>query len=54
MTFGLVRDVLGRKTRRQDADDRPFMHSLAGIRKRIAGAVESEVRKDIESAGDRP
>ncbi len=29
----------------------PFMHSLEGIRERIAEAVETEVRHDMESAG---
>ena len=29
----------------------PFMHSLEGLRERIAAAVEDEVKKDMESAG---
>ncbi len=29
----------------------PFMHSLEGIRERIASAVEEELRRDMESAG---
>ena len=29
----------------------PFMHSLEGIRERIAAAVEEAVRQDMESAG---
>ncbi len=29
----------------------PFMHSLEGIRERIAAAVEEELRRDMESAG---
>jgi hypothetical protein len=32
----------------------PFMHSLEGLRERIAGIVEDEVRKDMESAGVAP
>jgi len=32
----------------------PFMHSLEGIRERIAGAVEEEVRRDMEAAGVSP
>jgi hypothetical protein len=32
----------------------PFMHSLEGIRERIAEAVEEEVKKDMESAGVAP
>lgn len=32
----------------------PFMHSLEGLRERIAAAVEDEVRKDMESAGVAP
>jgi hypothetical protein len=30
------------------------MHSLEGIRERIAEAVEEEVKKDMESAGVAP
>jgi len=29
----------------------PFMHSLDGLRELIAGAVEADVKKDMESAG---
>jgi hypothetical protein len=32
----------------------PFMHTLEGIRERIAEAVEAEVKRDIESAGVGP
>ena len=32
----------------------PFMHSLEGIRERIAAAVEDEVRQDMEAAGVSP
>ncbi len=32
----------------------PFMHSLEGIRERIATAVEEELRRDMESAGVTP
>ncbi len=32
----------------------PFMHSLEGIRERIAAMVEESVRKDMESAGVSP
>jgi hypothetical protein len=32
----------------------PFMHSLEGIRERVAGAVEEEVRRDMEAAGVSP
>jgi hypothetical protein len=32
----------------------PFMHTLEGIRERIAQAVEASVRKDIETAGVKP
>ncbi|HEX9020682.1 MAG TPA: DUF5752 family protein [Nitrospirota bacterium] len=32
----------------------PFMHSLEGIRERIAAMVEEEVRQDMESAGVSP
>jgi hypothetical protein len=32
----------------------PFMHSLEGIRERIAAAVEDDVRRDMESMGVSP
>jgi Family of unknown function (DUF5752) len=32
----------------------PFMHSLEGIRERIAAAVEDEVKRDMEAAGVTP
>ncbi len=32
----------------------PFMHSLEGLRERIAAAVEDEVRQDMEAAGVSP
>jgi hypothetical protein len=32
----------------------PFMHSLEGIRELIAAAVEDEVRRDMEAAGELP
>lgn len=32
----------------------PFMHSLEGIRERIAAAVEEEVRRDMEGMGVSP
>jgi hypothetical protein len=32
----------------------PFMHSIEGIRERIAAAVEDEVRRDMEAAGISP
>jgi hypothetical protein len=48
-------DILGKSdlAKRIRAID-PFMHSIEGIRERIAAAVEDEVRQDMEAAGVSP
>ena len=48
-------EVLGKSdlAKRVRAID-PFMHSLEGIRERIAAAIEDEVRQDMEAAGATP
>jgi len=46
----LGKNVLAKRVRLID----PFMHSLEGIRERIAAAVDDEVRQDMEAAGVSP
>jgi hypothetical protein len=46
----LGKDGLAKRVRAID----PFMHSIEGIRERIAAAVEDEVRQDMETAGVSP